>query len=298
MGVRRRENKGSLKIGGNNSIIKQVEAFLQATYPASWMPKIIARELSLTSDKGYEAVKKACQNLLKQGKCSRPPGISRQWYTGIPTILNISRLEEPEQEMHCIKLKVEVNPKIIEHWEREKMGDRPPCLYSQRERITIGTKQRKANDKSDDVWYEQISYWHSQGNIYKVTFQLFEKCVAIHINASKYPIKEIQVWPLKSWIIGILEGLGVDTNIILSTLVYAEISKDYRKITITPKMLLLEDLETQSFLRIYRKTWNLTRLEIGTTYEGDKELWHMFKNFGKPAFDDSDDKSDLGAMYR
>lgn len=293
-----RGNKTSQKGGDNPSVIQQVEAFLQASYPGSYLPKIIAKELDLNTKKGYETVKKACQNLLKSDRCQRPTGMRRAWYMGIPTPENISQLEEPPVEVHNIKLKVTYDPKIIKKMKGKKEAVSPPSLYTQRELIELGTQQMKANDKDDgETWYQAIRYWTYDRYPYKVTFQFYKECILAHFHSTKKPIGQEQVLPLYSWLEGILQGWGVNLNVAKWDIVYVEMSKDYELITITPTMITIQNLLDKSLLRIYRKYRNLHRLELGTTFEGEKTLYEIFEQFGKPQADHRP-MNDEGGMFQ
>lgn len=280
-----RENFDSLKVNDNPSIISMVEAFLLATYPASWIPKIIHFELGFPVDDNpsYETVKKSCQNLLKKGKIKRPPGTRRGFYMGIPTPENICGLEDPPVEIHNIKLKVELDLNIIKQLKGKKDSVPPIHLYTQREKIELGTTAKFSHPNAKEPsWFQLEEYWNCDNFPYKVTFQFYEKCILIHVLASKKPIKEEWYSILLEWLKGVLVAYGVNMNLIQMKPVWFEMSKDFTKITIAPNMKVLDKLETKSLLRIYRKTRNLTRLEIGTTWDGEKEILDMFLNFGKP----------------
>ena len=266
----RREIEDSL-IGG--SIPHKIYHFLQANYPGFYQPKYLSDSLELD----YESVKKALQSLLKKGLIQRPNiKKKRGWYQGVPTEHNVANLEEPRVEMHNLVFQVEFNPNLL----GSRKGDSPPPLYTQGN-LGKNIKLSFVYDKYDHL----------------VTFQFNpNETITVYLTCSKHPLDEAAMYGFKTWLFGALQAYGVDTLVVSVSIVRAELSKDYKMITMTPKMLELRDLEKNSWLRIYRKYWNLHRLEIGTTWEGDKKLYELFEGFGKPPVKDLDEQ-DLGA-YR
>lgn len=259
------------------SVISQVRAFLMFNYPAAYTPGIISTETGLD----HEGVKKAVQILLKKGLIERPIGTKRAFYRGLPSVTNASNFEDPIVTLHNMTWVITLDPKVILG---TKSGGTPPGLYTQRERHEIGTLRRAVNDREGAAsWFEVIDYWTNEGTPLKVIFQFYNKSVTIHLEASLKPVQEIQILPLMAWLQGMAQGYGVNVAAAQIEIVKAELSKDYERLTITPKMLEIRDLKSKSWLRIYRKMRNLTRLEIGTTYKGDLALMHLFKNFGKPS---------------
>lgn len=295
----KRDKKHSLKAGGKNSIISQVHSFLQATYPASWMPKIIAKELGFETESEYETVKKSCQRLLKSNDCQRPTGMKRNWYMGIPTADNISALESPPVEIHNLSFVAEISMKIIEGLNKgtKDRGSAIP-LYTNRDIIEKIGSPIEYNKHSDKVWYQYKTYWVADGNHYDISFHCHEEVVEVHLHASKHPLSEMQFASFYSWLHGMLQGLGINVPLIELKITKAELNKDYTKITITPKMLEIRELLDGSWLRIYRKYRNLHRLEIGTTWEGDKQLYELFEQFGKEKVKEGKPMLDEGGMFR
>jgi len=295
----RRDKKHSLKAGDKSSIQAQVHAFLQATYPASWMPKIIAKELGLDSDKDYETVKKGCQRLLKSGDCQRPTGMKRNWYMGIPTADNVASIDDPPVEIHNLSFVAEIDEKIMKQLKKgTKDRGSATLLYTQRDTMKKLGRAIEYTKHSDRVWYLYKTYWVADGNHFDVSFHCHDEIVEVNLNASKNPLSEMQFASFYSWLHGMLQGLGVNVPIIQLKITKAELNKDYTKITITPKMLEIRELLEGSWLRIYRKYRNLHRLEIGTTYEGDKQLYELFENFGKAKTKEGKPMIDEGGMFR
>lgn len=288
-----REKTPSRKAGGGRGVTEQVYLYVQSMYPYPFMPKILANELGLN----YEAVKKACNNLFKQSRIARPTGIRRGWYVGVPTVENISGLEEPEITVHNLKIEVRVSEKILKNL-GNVAGVSPLPLYTQRELIETGGTEKRANDSGrGHGFYQVVKYWTMNQYPHKITFQFFTENVLIHIHATKSPLNTEAMMPLHSWLCGVLEGLGVNMSVTDMAPVYAELTKDYEKITITPGMLSIQDLTDGSILRWYRKARNCHRMELGTTFEGERALLEIFLNFGKPQGSRHDDRG-LGGMFR
>lgn len=289
---RNREKKQSLKAGRNPSVTEAVEKYLTAMYPYPYMPKILADELGMS----YEAVKKACNNLCKQKRIARPMTIKRGWYMGIPTPENISALDDPPIKIHNLKLEVIVSQKI-----QKNLGNKvtvpPLSLYTQRELITAGAEHKRSNkSEKGDGFHQAVKYWTMNRTPYKVTFQFFSNSILIHIHATNNPLEQEAILQLHSWLMGVLDGMGVNTTITEVHPVWGEFNRDYEKVTITPNMFSIQDLTDGSILRFYRKLRNCHRLELGTTFEGDKELWDIFLNFGKPQSNRDRDKG-IGGMF-
>lgn len=248
--------KVSLKPGGVPFLIV---AYLNAMFPASYTPSTLALEINLD----VVTVRKACQRLLRNGHIQRPNYERRNWYQAIPSPKNISQLEEPPVKLHDLTFYAQVDPKI----KCPETRGTPPSLYTHED--TLNKEPLK-----------QL-YWEVNRHLYRVTFQFSKNSVTVHFLADKRPLDELEFISLNTWLYGILQGLGVNVHIIDLDLVKAEMSRDYELITITPKMLLIRDLQNRAWLRIYQKYRNLTRIEIGTTWKGDKTIYQLFKDFGK-----------------
>lgn len=263
------------------SIPHLIFTYLHANYPAVYQPKPLALELGLS----YEAVKKGCQWLLEKGLLQRPRAPKKQqrgWYQSILTKENAAALEEPPVRMHNITLQVELSPQLPRT---------PPSLY------THGEKDHVGMPGGDLVGQRRVLFWEHGGYPYRVSFQFNPASVTVDLQASKHPLEQAGLVVFNQWFFGVLQAAGVDVVACEVRPVKFELNKDYELITVTPRMVEIRDLLDNSWLRIYRKYRNLHRIEIGTTWEGDKELVRLFHEFGKDIEKVGEEGSGLPSMF-
>jgi len=248
------ENKTSLRLGSTPFTIYR---FLCDTYPAFFTPKDIHRE----TGRSYASVKKAVVYLHKQGLIEKPYRNGRGYYRGLLNGDNLNNIERPKILFHNIKIKVEVPQRGVHH----------PPLYTQGRKVLAQVEGEKPE--------QMVFFVDLNGVILKTVIQFYVNCVLCHVNSSKTPLDQDNLFLLKERLMGVLLGLGVNVDFGLK-IVSLEMSKDYEKVILTPKMVSIQDLVSGDVLRFYQKTRSLSRLEIVTSWDTEKDLYKIFRDFG------------------
>ena len=247
-----------------------VHTFLHDHYPGIYTPDLIAYELGLK----VGTVRKACSRLLLKGYINRPPGnknAKHGFYMAFPSSKNCCGLEDPKIEIHNLVFQISID-------ERTLKGDTPPALYTQCPKEVVKLV---------------FGYNHNE---YEVRLQFNENnSITNYVNCNKFPWDEVALVSYNNWLMGVLSVFGVDPDIILVECVRFDANRDFKRICVTPRMFEMRDLLKKGTLRIYNKYANLTRLEVSTTFKGDKEIYELFKNFGKV---DKTPKDVLDMNYR
>lgn len=252
------------------SITQRIKDYLSQTYPLSHNAYDVARKVHCKES----TARRTLSRLAKEGNT----GVRRfckGFYIGVINKENFGNLEYPEINMHNIKLQFEPIG--------TKKRDSPPALN------TLRTNQKRHQINT-------IFYWNWDSYPYKVVFQFNPMdTITLHLNASKQPIDQIGFRDFYNWIQGVFTGLKLNIEKYEVRIISAELNLDYRKVTIAPKMLTIRDLKEKSFLRLYQKYSNLTRIEVGTTFDGEKAIYQLFIDFVKPAFQnvEKDDFKDV-----
>ncbi len=235
-----------------SSITQTIEEYLLKDFPFSRSASEVA---------GFIGCKKSTAarilGRLAGRKTSPVQRFCPGYYIGGITTENFLNLDYPEVKLHNIKLQfVSLNA---------DKADSPPALNTQK------TKQ---------------IYWNYQQQSYKVTLQFNPtSTITVHLNASKKPLGQIAFRDYFYWLNGAFTGLGINFIAYEIKIVFFEMNCDYRFISVSPTMIQIRDLLDNSWLRIYRRYANLTRIECSITYEGHKEIYRLFKELTKQSHD-------------
>lgn len=248
----------SNKTGQNNvpfSSTQKIINFLEKKYPNSYLAKEISKILNIK----LSTTRRTLSRLAKDNK-SGIRRLDKGVYIANVTAKNFQRIEQPILKFHNITI----------HYiliKETKKGGSPPAL---------NTKETSKNITQNTKHF----IWNYQNCPYKVTVQLNpNNTITVHLKASKNPIDQIGFRDFLQWINGLLTGKNIDHIKYKLTTVKIEINKDYRRVTITPTSLEIEELLEKSFLRIYQKYSNLTRVECRLTLNGEKQIYQLFKDF-------------------
>lgn len=241
-----------------SSITYKIEKYIVDSFPHSSSAKEVAKQVGC---KESTAARILCR--LSSRKDSYVRRYIRGYYVSEINSKNMNNLEKPEIKAHNLKLQfIPI---------KTKKTDSPPHLNT---------------DKTKQITKHFL--WNYNRYPHKITVQLNPPgTITIHLNASKDPINQIGIWYFYSWLDGLFAALGLDFIAYACKIALFEIAKDYRRVKVSPKMIEVSDLLEDSWIRIYRKYSNLTRIECSTTYEGDKEIYRLFKEFTEPQSDDS-----------
>lgn len=253
------------------TLTDQIRDFILATYPAIYTPSDMAELLNMKP----KTVQKALSRLLNDDMIQRPARMKKDYYQGKPGIHNLGNFEEPPVEIHCLTFQVENEEPYT------------PLLLN-----------THADSDTSDVPFRNIQ-WKNNDLVREVHFQFNPNhTMTIHLNSSKNPLDELEFREFMNWLMGMVQAFGITINNGYEDIkiVKAELSRDYRLVTITPKSLLIRDLLDKSWFRIYQKYVNLTRVEVGTTWYGEKKLYEMFQDFGKSR-GPKGQQSDPGDMF-
>jgi len=268
-GTRRDKNVSNIKQG--------VLEYLKEIYPNTSSAGIIAMEMGIKAN----TASKSLRRLYKAGLIEKVPRVVGHYRAKLD-IEYIHRVEVPNVKLHNLTMVFEVMSKC------PRKGGSPPTLYTQ------GDIVEKWRGKAD------TEYFTINHKMYKVVIQYFDNNVTVHLNASKYQIDQMEFQAYYIWLYGLLKGKGVNMDIVEDKIVKIEFAKDYELVTITPKMMEIHDLIDKAWLRIYRKYRNLTRFELGLTWEGEKKIYELFHEFGYkiPDVKQKPGESELERMFR
>ena len=235
----------------------KIYLFLHDNYPGIYTPGLISSELGLK----ISTVRKSCSRLLSKGYINRPPGnknAKHGFYMAFPSSKNCCGLEDPNIEIHNLVFQVSIDKRTFK-------GDTPPALYTH-----------------CPVDYASRFDFVFSGVVYGVRFQFNQNnTITVYCDSSKFPFDEVTLYSYYSWLNGVLGGFGVNPGLVRFDCVRFDANRDFKRICVTPKMFEFRDLLKKGTLRIYNKYADLTRLEVSTTFKGDKEIYELFKNFGR-----------------
>lgn len=244
----------------SNSVVDRVIDFLYKNFPKSYSPKSVSKCIHCKESTVRKTLIRLASKKEKEKKIRR---IRRGVYIANINSKNFHKLEYPKAKLHNITLQFE--PIVT------RKGGYPLALNT--EWTKNGAHQNNIN-----------KIWNMGKYAYDVHFQINQNnTITVHLNASVNPISEIGFRDFYFWLKGFLIGLGFNDVHYRCEVKKAELNLDYRRITITPKMLTIADLLEASFLRIYQKYANLTRIEVGTTFEGEKAIYDLFLGLVNPA---------------
>ena len=242
----------------NVSNIKQgVLEYLKEIYPNTSSAGIIALELGIKAN----TASKSLRRLYNAGIIDKVPRVVGHYRAKLD-IEHIHRVELPDVKLHNLTFVFEVDSKC------RRMGGSPPALYTQKDIV------EKWRGRAD------TEYFNINRKMYKVVIQYFDNNVTVHLNASKHQVNQMEFQAYYLRLYGLLKGKGVNMDIVEDRIVKIEFAKDYELVTITPKMMEIHDLIDKAWLRVYRKYRNLTRFELGLTWEGEKKIYELFHEFG------------------
>lgn len=235
------------------SITQSIIDFLKREFPMPHNAQSVVKSIGCKKTTASRIL-----NRLSQNKESPIEKYDRGFFISKITPENLGNFERPEIKLHNLKL----------HFVpiETKKPDSPHPLYI---------------PKTSQI--SKTRYWNHDRYPYKVTFQFNPtSTITVHLNASKKPLNQLDLRDFYTWLNGVFSGLEIPFIQFELKIVLFELNKDYRKVTVTPTMVEIRELMDESWLRIYRKYTNLTRLECSTTFEGDKEIYRLFIEFGQP----------------